>query len=144
MKKRVKKIRGTRTCGGGSHKKRRGKGSRGGRGNAGTFSRHFIRSLKAGIRKGKHGFVRHHPLATGELRTLNVGEIEEMLDDLIAAGVAEMRDDGSVFVDADALGVDKILGSGRVSTKIVVKAAKISKTAQEKIESAGGKCICDV
>ena len=34
-KKKVKKIRGSRTCGEGSHKKRRGAGNKGGRGMAG-------------------------------------------------------------------------------------------------------------
>jgi len=140
-KRRVKKIRGTRTCGGGSHKKRRGKGSKGGKGNAGSFSRHFVRSLKAGIRKGKQGFVRHHPLALREKRTVNVGELEEMLPELLKTGKAELREDGSVFVDADALRIDKILGGGKVQTRMVVKAKEISSTAREKIEQAGGECI---
>ncbi|RLI74836.1 50S ribosomal protein L15 [Archaeoglobales archaeon] len=62
MKKKVKKIRGTRTCGGGSHKKRRGKGSRGGAGNAGVTKHHYLRTIKlikAGLYQiGKYGFTR--------------------------------------------------------------------------------------
>ncbi|RLI80232.1 50S ribosomal protein L15 [Archaeoglobales archaeon] len=62
MKKKVKKFRGSRTCGGGSHKKRRGKGSRGGAGNAGVTKHHYLRTIKlvkAGLYQiGKYGFTR--------------------------------------------------------------------------------------
>lgn len=62
MKKKVKKFRGSRTCGGGSHKKRRGRGSRGGAGNAGVTKHHYIRTIKlvkAGLYQiGKYGFTR--------------------------------------------------------------------------------------
>ena len=46
-----------------------------------------------------------------------------------------------MFVDADALRIDKILGSGKVQTRMVVRAKEISSTAREKIEQAGGECI---
>ncbi len=61
-KKRIKKYRGSRTCGGGSHKKRRGAGHRGGRGNAGAFKHKYLRTIKlvkAGLYQiGKRGFSR--------------------------------------------------------------------------------------
>uniref|UniRef100_A0A7C3YP19 Large ribosomal subunit protein uL15 n=1 Tax=Geoglobus ahangari TaxID=113653 RepID=A0A7C3YP19_9EURY len=61
-KKKVKKYRGSRTCGGGSHKKRRGAGHRGGRGNAGAFKHKYLRTIKlvkAGLYQiGKRGFTR--------------------------------------------------------------------------------------
>ncbi len=61
-KKKVKKIRGSRTCGGGSHKKRRGAGNRGGRGNAGVHKHKYIKFVKLakeGLYEfGKHGFTR--------------------------------------------------------------------------------------
>jgi large subunit ribosomal protein L15 len=47
MKKNVTKFRGSRTCGGGTHKNRRGGGSRGGRGNAGGCKHHFVRNYLA-------------------------------------------------------------------------------------------------
>ncbi len=61
-KKKVKKIRGSRTCGGGSHKKRRGAGHRGGRGNAGVHKHKYIKFVKLakeGLYEfGKRGFTR--------------------------------------------------------------------------------------
>jgi large subunit ribosomal protein L15 len=134
MKKRIKRIRGTRTCGGGSHKKRRGKGSRGGVGNAGAYSHHVVRSLKRGIIKGMHNT---HPLKRRNEKALNIGDLQEMLGELIAEGKAEEKADG-VYIDATKLGIQKILGGGKVTKKLVLKAHQITERAKVKIESAGG------
>ena len=143
MKKRVKKIRGTRTCGGGSHKKRRGKGSKGGSGNAGAYAHHFVRSLKLGMKKGKQGSgsgsgsARHSKTYDA---IMNVGELDEKLPELIKAGKAEERGD-AVFLDATQLGIRKILGRGelRRKSKLIVRVNEISGIAKEKIEEAGGR-----
>ncbi|MGB2842673.1 MAG: uL15 family ribosomal protein [Halobacteriota archaeon] len=137
MKKRVKRIRGTRTCGGGSAKKRRGKGNKGGSGNAGAYEHHFVRSLKKGIRKGKN--KSQLPLQNRSADTaVNVGELEEMLEELIEEGKAEEKS-GGIYLDAPRLGIQKILGKGKVTRKLTVRATKISKVAREKIERAGGE-----
>jgi len=147
MKKRVKKIRGTRTCGGGSHKKRRGKGSKGGSGNAGAYAHHFVRSLKQGMKKGKQGSgsgsssgsTRHSNSKTYDA-IMNVGELAEKLEELIKTGKAEERGD-AVFLDATQLGIRKILGRGelRGKPKLIVRVNEISGIAKEKIEEAGGR-----
>ncbi|RJS69775.1 50S ribosomal protein L15 [Methanophagales archaeon] len=143
MKKRIKKIRGTRTCGGGSHKKRRGKGSKGGSGNAGAYGHHFVWSLKKGIRKGKN--KSQLPLRNRIEKTVNVGELEEMLAGLIEEGKAEEKTDGSgIYLDTAQLGIEKILGKGEVTRKLTLKANKISRTAKEKIERAGGEVKVEV
>lgn len=150
MKKRIKKIRGTRTCGGGSHKKRRGKGSKGGSGNAGAYGHHFVRSLKMGLRKGGNKAQQISPNPNRRVdRTLNVGELEEMLEaEALAAegkveGKAEEKAEGKAeekMLDASRLGVEKILGKGRVTKRLslTVRVKKISSRAKEKIEAAGG------
>ena len=45
-KKKVKKFRGSRTFGWGSHKNRRGRGNRGGAGNAGVHKHKYIKFVK--------------------------------------------------------------------------------------------------
>ena len=134
MKKRVKRIRGTRTCGGGSHKKRRGSGSRGGVGNAGAHSHHVVRSLKRGIIKGMH--ISHQHIRHDE-GTLNIGILEEMLEELIREGKAEEKADG-IYLDVTELGIEKILGKGKVTKKLMLTANAVTETAKGKIESAGG------
>ncbi len=144
MKKRVKRIRGTRTCGGGSAKKRRGKGSKGGSGNAGAFGHHFVRSLKMGIRKGKN--KSQLPLQSRTAKrfdtVMNVGDLDKMVEEQMKAGKAKADDTGTgtgICLDAAQLGIDKILGKGNVTRKLTLKTNKISTLAREKIESAGGK-----
>lgn len=137
MKKRIKRIRGTRTCGGGSHKKRRGKGSKGGVGNAGAYDVHIVRSLKQGLRKG-HNASPTYVYRRTEEAALNLGELDELLSDLVRAGKAEQRDEG-VYLDAEAFGIQKVLGKGAIRQKVLLKVAKISKIAQQKIEQAGGR-----
>lgn len=136
MKKRIKRIRGTRTCGGGSAKKRRGKGSKGGSGRAGAYAHHVVWSLKRGIRKGNN----KSQLPTynrSDDKAVNVGDLEEILEELIERGKAEEKGDG-IYLDVNELGIQKILGKGEVTKKLMLKANKISKTAQEKIERVGG------
>ena len=136
MKKRIKRIRGTRTCGGGSHKKRRGKGSRGGVGHAGAYDHHVVWSLKRGIIKGRHPSNPHFYGRSDE-KAVNVGELEEMLPELVVTGKAEEKD-GGIYFAAQELGIQKVLGKGNVTKKLMLKVNKISKTAQEKIERVGG------
>ncbi len=136
MKKRVKRIRGTRTCGGGSAKKRRGKGSKGGSGRAGAYGHHFVWSLKRGITKGNNKCASSREHATAKI-AINVGELENMLDGLIEKGKAEERADG-VYLDTTLLGIQKVLGKGKITKKLMLKTNEISQIAKAKIENAGG------
>src|SRR5665811_1812802 len=73
----IKKFRGSRTCGGGTHKNRRGAGNRGGRGKAGGCKHHFVRAMMRGYSYGKHGFKR--PASVSRDATIvNVGELDEL------------------------------------------------------------------
>jgi large subunit ribosomal protein L15 len=136
MKKRIKRIRGTRTCGGGSHKKRRGKGSKGGVGNAGAYDVHVVRSLKMGIVKGKRSSVPQQQGRSSE-KAMNIGDLEEQLEELLAQGKAKEEGD-AIYLDAHELGIQRLLGKGKVTKKLMLKADKVSKTAKEKIERVGG------
>jgi large subunit ribosomal protein L15 len=52
-----------------------------------------------------------------------------------------VQKDGKWSVDLTKMGVDKLLGSGRISTAISVKVAEASATALEKLKSAGGTLV---
>ena len=130
------KYRGSMTCGGGTHKNRRGAGNRGGRGRAGHRDHRFTHFLLAGeIHNGKHGFF--NPCST-KMNVIDVGELDQVAEKLVAAGLAAM--DGDVFVlDAGQIGIDKILGSGKVTKKMNISAKAFSASAIEKIENLGGQ-----
>lgn len=138
-KQKTKKFRGSRTCGGGTHKNRRGGGSRGGRGNAGTCKHHFVRAMQRGLSFGKHGFKR--PLSVTEDRVIvNVGEIDETIEQLVADGFAEKK--GDVFhIDLSNVGIEKVLGSGKVTKTLFITAGEFSSVAKQKIEDAKGRAI---
>ncbi|AIJ06235.1 50S ribosomal protein L15 [Methanocaldococcus bathoardescens] len=137
-KKKVKKIRGSRTCGGGSHKKRRGAGNKGGRGMAGGHKHKWTWIIKyMPDYFGKYGFKRH-PSLVKQLETINVGELEEIV--LKNPDKFEKEDDKFV-VDVIELGYEKVLGKGKVTIPMIVKAVEVSEKAKEKIEAVGGEVV---
>jgi large subunit ribosomal protein L15 len=89
-KTNTKKFRGSRTCGGGTTKNRRGAGNRGGRGRCGENKHHFSRAILLGyIRGHQRGFTR--PLKVlNDASIVNVGELDELADQLVDDGFAEL------------------------------------------------------
>ena len=131
------KYRGSRTCGGGTHKNRRGGGSRGGRGHAGGCKHHFVRYYLEGRTFGKDGFSHDQQL---DPETIDVGALEIIAEGLLARGLAKLEGD-ILTVDAAAIGIGKILGSGRVTRKMKVSAGAFSESAKKKLEALGGQAI---
>ena len=123
-RKKVGKYRAHTTHGGGHRKKRRGAGSRGGRGRAGTGKR--AGQKKAGMppQLGAKGFSSHHK----KVKKINVDQLPKL-----AAGKNE--------VDLTKLGYGKLLGSGKISVKLKVYVKSYSARAEEKIKSAGGELV---
>lgn len=135
----TKKFRGSRTCGGGTSKNRRGAGNRGGRGKAGGCKHHFVRALQRGYSYGKHGFKRPAEVLK-DVSIVNVGELDELASYLVEEGLAEIKD-GTCHINLETLGIEKVLGSGHVTRSLAVTSDEFSATAREKIENAGGSCI---
>lgn len=135
----TKKFRGSRTCGGGTHKNRRGAGNRGGRGKAGGCKHHFVRAMLRGYSYGKHGFKLPAEISK-DVSIVNVGELDELAPYLVEEGLAEIKDD-AYHINLENLEIEKVLGSGRVTKNLVVTSEGFSASAREKIEAAGGSCI---
>ena len=131
------KYRGSRTCGGGTHKNRRGAGNRGGRGRAGINAHHFVKWYKemGGPVFGKDGFF-HNPAIL--VTTIDVGIIDQIIPSLIAQGIAKQEGD-AVTINVADMGIEKVLGSGRITRKINISAEAFSESAKAKIEKMGGK-----
>jgi large subunit ribosomal protein L15 len=133
------KYRGSRTCGGGTHKNRRGAGNRGGRGRAGINAHHFVKWYKemGGPVFGKNGFC--NQIAT-EVTAIDVGALDQIVPSLLAQGIAKQEGD-TVVINAADMGIMKVLGSGRVTKKLSISAPAFSETAKAKIEKMGGKAL---
>lgn len=127
-KKKVRKMRGRRSYGYGSHKKHRGGGSRGGRGQAGMHKHKwsYVTTYEPD-RFGKRGFKQPSAVSK-KVKAVNVSNLEKLAGEKKTLNLQE-------------LGYDKVLGSGKIGSALEVTAASFSKGAIEKIEAAGGKVI---
>jgi large subunit ribosomal protein L15 len=131
------KYRGSRTCGGGTHKNRRGAGNRGGRGRAGINAHHFVKWYKemGGPVFGKDGFSNSSEIT---VTVIDIGIIDQIIPSLLAQGIAKNEGD-VIVINATDMGIDKVLGSGKVTKKMNISAQAFSESAKAKIEKMGGK-----
>lgn len=88
---------------------------------------------------GKHGFTR--PLAARrEITAINVGELDERLDELLRQGIAK-REEERIVVDVRKLGFERVLGGGVITHPLEVIAKEFVESAKRKLDEAGGKAI---
>ncbi len=80
----------------------------------------------------KRGFKNHF---AKEYAVINVGDLERFENDTVV-NVELLLSEGIIRKELDGL---KILGTGELTKKLTVVASKFSKTAEEKIQAAGGK-----
>lgn len=90
---------------------------------------------------GKHGFTRP-PVTQTAVSFINIGELDELALYLVESKLAEEKD-GSVAVNLDELGIDKLLGNGQVSRKYIITVSTASATAKAKVEELGGQIITE-
>lgn len=136
--KKINKMRGRRAAGYGFSAGHRASGQRGGVGMAGSKKHHYIKIMQENPRYfGKHGFKKPQHMVE-ETIVINVGELDEGADRLVERGIATMK--GKRYqIDMSKLGIDKILGSGKVTKKMDLTGVKdISERAREKITGNGG------
>ena len=137
-RKKNDRQRGSKTHGWGAKKKHRGQGNRGGRGMAGTGKR--ADSKKPSIWKtdyfGKHGFVSKTPKV--KINAININFLEQRIGKFLSNNTIKKEHDLYV-VDLEKLGYNKLLGDGRISTKLKIKTPYASQKAIEKVREAGGE-----
>jgi large subunit ribosomal protein L15 len=139
-KRKSSKRRGDREMGRG-RKKGRGAGLRGGRGNAGKHKHKRVHYAKLGQEFGynNHGFKLPDEAQKVTIG-VNVSELDTVLPRLVEMGEATVAN-GVYTIDLAAMGVDKLLGSGQVRSKINVTVGSATEQAKAKIEGAGGRVI---
>jgi large subunit ribosomal protein L15 len=128
VRKRTKfsRQRASFTHGWGSKKKHRGAGSRGGKGMAGTGKRADQRKPQIWKDKkyfGKHGFTSR----TKAIKAINVKELQVLVGE------------GKEEINLREKGYGKLIGSGKITKKVIVSVNSASAAAIAKIEEAGGK-----
>ena len=129
---------GSRTRGRG-HKKGRGAGLRGGRGNAGCHKTKRIMYERVGRVWGAHGFKRPQTVVMAN-NAINLKVIEESAAGWVDQGNASKKGK-TVSIDLKKMGYDKLLGTGVPSQAYKITIGAASAKAVEKVEAAGGEII---
>ena len=137
---KMSRHRGNRSHGWGHKKKHRGGGSRGGKGRAGLHKHKYVYAIVNKLmdrgRFSKTGFI-PKPVAP-DAKTINLYQLEQSIQQLLEKKLAT-KSGKTVTIDCSKIGIDKILGGGRVSTPLNITVSSISESAKNKIEKAGGK-----
>jgi large subunit ribosomal protein L15 len=130
FKKRVKKMRGSKTHGWGSKKKHRGGGSRGGKGKAGLMKHKKSWMIKyEPDHFGKIGFkVPVH--AKKEIKAITLRDID------VLAKKSNLKE-----INVTEFGFQKVISSGKITQPLKIKAKYFVEKAKEKISKAGGEAI---
>ena len=135
---RRKALKPSRTRGRG-HKKGRGAGLRGGRGNAGCHKTKRIMYERVGRVWGAHGFKRPQTVVMAN-NAINLNIIEENASEWVNQGNASKKGK-IVSIDLKEMGYDKLLGTGVPSQAYKITISAASAKAVEKVEAAGGEVI---
>lgn len=137
--KKVSKYRGSSNHGGGARKKRRGAGSRGGKGRAGTGKRAGQKKAGMPLQLGARGFL---PRRDSDLvHAINLGYFtKSRVEKLLKEGKA-VKEGTVTVIDLGALGFEKLLGSGNLSMKLKLSVDQCSASAAEKVKAAGGEVL---
>lgn len=109
----------------------------GGHGKAGVHKHKWV--PPAPKFKGKTGFKPPSSLSRG-INVINVRELDELVDTLVASKKLK-REQGKIVVDLAELGYDKLLGEGKVTKPLIVKASSFSEIAAKKIRESGGQVV---
>ena len=135
---RRKALKPSRTRGRG-HKKGRGAGLRGGRGNAGCHKTKRIMYERVGRVWGAHGFKRPQTVVMANC-AINLKVIEENAHEWVEQGNASKKGK-TISIDLKKMGYDKLLGTGVPSQAYNITISAASAKAVEKVEAAGGEII---
>lgn len=139
--RKSRKLRGSRTVGYGRQGQHRKHSQRG--------------EKKAGRHKGGWSYVlRYEPDYWGKkgfrsiqslhrkTNAINVGNLGMLAERLEGQNLLEQKD-GKIMLDLAKLGYTKLLGTGNVTTPMLVKIKAHSTSAAKKIEEAGGQILAE-
>jgi large subunit ribosomal protein L15 len=135
-KRKVRKLRGSRTHGWGTSGQHRGSGMLGGHGNVGLLRHKKSAVIRYKIQMKKKSLL---PRMEDKRRSVtSVGELEDLLARRDCAH-AVTDHDGKKLLDLQVLGFTKLLGSGKIQVPILVRVGSFSRSAAAKLEAAGGR-----
>ncbi len=146
--KKIRKKRGTRTCGYGRVGQHRKTGQRAGRGKTTQWKKskksYYLKQKELGFpdpdwNMGKKGFKRPQDITRiYKTNTLNIKDLDQKIDKLVLENIAS-KTGNTYIINLNDINIQKILGRGEINKKINISVNRASKQAMDKIEAAGGK-----
>jgi large subunit ribosomal protein L15 len=129
--KKKDKLRGHRSHGKGNTKNKRGAGTRGGRGRAGSHKHKFNKyHSEFGVKKTLK--------AKPKINTVNLSELNELIEKIINEKKA-VKEKNLIVIDGKKLKIQKLLSRGNLKEKVLVRNMLYSKKAKEKLLENGSK-----
>jgi len=146
--KRIRKMRGTRTCGYGRVGQHRKAGQRAGKGKTTQWQKskksYYLKQKELGFpdpdwEMGKKGFKRPQDMVRlSTINTVNVKDLDYKIEKLVEEKKATKSGD-TYTINLVSVNIQKVLGRGEINKKVNVTVNKASERAVQKIEAAGGK-----
>ena len=146
--KKIRKMRGTRTCGYGRVGQHRKTGQRAGRGKTTQWKKskrsYYLKQKELGFPDpdwdiGKKGFKRPQDMVRiYKVHSLNVKDLDTKIENLVQNKKAT-KSGNTYTINLNDINIQKILGRGEINKKINLTVKRASKNAIKKIEAAGGK-----
>lgn len=133
--RKSRRQRGSRYCGWGQIGQHRQSGSRGGTGGAGKHKHFWIRTVIEEPEHFGHDSTKSMP-QNRLTRWINLRDINDLV-----SRFGSTDEHGKPMLDLRSIGYNKLLGGGTLQEPIVLKVAKVSATAKQKIELAGGEIV---
>jgi large subunit ribosomal protein L15 len=132
--RKSRKQRGSRFCGWGQIGQHRASGSRGGVGGAGKHKHFYIRTV---MEEPDHfGHEQFHALRKTDVsKWVNIKDLNQLMK------FSKVSGEGKTVLDLAELGYEKLLGTGRVDGSFTIRVKRISQSAKEKINQAGGEVL---
>ena len=136
-KKNTRQRAGT-THGWGSMKKHRGKGNKGGAGMAGTGKKGDAKkpSIWKTVYFGKYGFKKKGIFR--KINPINIDMLEAKINKLVTDN--KITKEGDFFIiDLKSLGYNKLLGKGKITSKMKISVEFATEKARTKVSTLGGE-----
>ena len=146
--KKIRKQRGSRTCGYGKVGQHRKTGQRAGRGKTTQWNKsmksYYFKQKELGFPDpdwdfGSKGFTRPQDMVRlSKINAVNIKDSDYKIERLVEEKKAT-KSGNTYAINLKDINVQKILGRGEINKKINVTVNKASERAIQKIEAAGGK-----
>ena len=146
--KKIRKMRGTRTCGYGRVGQHRKTGQRAGRGKTTQWKKskrsYYLKQKELGFPDpdwimGKRGFKRPQDMVRlTKVNAINIKDLDYKIERYVQEKIATKSTD-TYTINLSNINIQKIIGRGQINKKINISVKKASEKAIEKIEAAGGK-----